>query len=279
MDTKSIVNKLNIYQIIDNRKFQALSADQICEIFECSKSSLISNFNRTRDSIEKKFGVILAKLILKQGIYYYICDDRSDEISIYRGNEDIPIPVESLGYQAYAFFIFLAISASEFGAYRGTRENLLNYVGIKPTKKNIDMLNEVLITLENKKVIMVRYDEDYIIVYLKAGVEKQYSISVTMLRECQKIANENNKNFNKVAQLIQVWEAVRICEQNQPFTYADLTKLTGLSYKQIRDVKKLLESNNMFVTSRAGSYFKCLGMNVQLNGIYDPLKKKQQKNN
>ena len=183
MDTKSIVNKLNIYQIIDNRKFQALSADQICEIFECSKSSLISNFNRTRDSIEKKFGVILAKLILKQGIYYYICDDRSDEISIYRGNEDIPIPVESLGYQAYAFFIFLAISASEFGAYRGTRENLLNYVGIKPTKKNIDMLNEVLITLENKKVIMVRYDEDYIIVYLKAGVEKQYSISVTMLRK------------------------------------------------------------------------------------------------
>jgi len=90
-----------------------------------------------------------------------------------------------------------------------------------------------------------------------------------MLRECQRIANENHKNFNKLAQLIQVWEAVRICEQNQPFTYADLTKLTGLSYKQIRDVKKLLESNEMFITSRAGSYFKCLGMNVDLNGFYN----------
>ena len=116
-------------------------------------------------------------------------------------------------------------------------------MGIKPIKKNIETLNEVLAALQKKNIIKIEEDEDYIIVYLSAGLEKEYSVSVIMLRECQKIANENHKNFNKIAQLIQVWEAIKICEKNQPFTYADLTKITGLSYKQVRDVKKLLESN------------------------------------
>ena len=90
-----------------------------------------------------------------------------------------------------------------------------------------------------------------------------------MMRECQRIANENHKSFNKIPQLIQVWEAIKICQKNQPFTYADLVELTGLSYKQIRDVKRLLEQNDAFVSSRAGSYFQCLGMNVELNAFFD----------
>lgn len=45
--------------------------------------------------------------------------------------------------------------------------------------------------------------------------------------------------------------------------------MTGLSYKQIRDVKKLLETNDIFISNRAGSYWKCLGMNVDLNVFYD----------
>lgn len=246
-----------------------LTIDDVCEMFGYSKSSITTKFKQTAQSIKKKYGVQLAKITLEKGTYYYIWEDRSKYLSIYQGDKDISIPVESLGFEAYEFFIFLAISASEFGAYRGTREDLLKYVGIKPIKKNIDMLNETLVRLQDKNIITVVEDEDYIIVFLKAGIEKEYSVSVIMLRECQRIANENHKSFNKIAQLIQVWEAVKICEKNQPFTYADLTKLTGLSYKQIRDVKKLLESNEMFITSRAGSYFKCLGMNVDLNGFYN----------
>ena len=123
-----------------------------------------------------------------------------------------------------------------------------------------------------KECVIFHEDEEFIILYLKAKMEKQYSVSVDMLRECQKIADENHKNFNKIPQLIQVWEAVKICEENQPFTYADLAKITGLSYKQIRDVKRLLEQNNAFLTTRAGSYFECLGMNVDLNAYYESKK-------
>ena len=142
-------------------------------------------------------------------------------------------------------------------------------MGIKSTKKNIETLNKVIESLVKKDFIVFHEDEDIIILYLRARLEKQHSISINMMRECQRIADENHKSFNKIPQLLQVWEAVRICEENQPFTYADLAKMTGLSYKQIRDVKRLLEQNDAFITNRAGSYFKCLGMNVELNGFFN----------
>ena len=35
----------------------------------------------------------------------------------------------------YEFYIFLAVAASPFGAFRGKREDLLKYIGIKDNKK------------------------------------------------------------------------------------------------------------------------------------------------
>ena len=62
-----------------------------------------------------------------------------------------------------------------------------------------------------KECIYFHKDEDYIILYLRSKLEKDYSISINMMRECQKIADENHKQFNKLPQLMQVWEAIRIC--------------------------------------------------------------------
>jgi len=98
-------------------------------------------------------------------------------------------------------------------------------------------------------------------------LENKYPVKIDMLRESRRIADENHKNFNKIPQLVKVWEAIRICYENQPFTYAEIANMTGLSYKQIRDVKRLLESNDVFKTSRAGSYFLCEGMKVDLNAF------------
>ena len=108
---------------------------------------------------------------------------------------------------------------------------------------------------------------DFIIVYLRSHLENKYPVRIDMLRESQRIVDENHKNFNKIPQLVKVWEAIRVCYENQPFTYAEISKMTGLSYKQIRDVKRLLESNDVFKTSRAGSYFLCEGMKVDLNAF------------
>lgn len=247
---------------------ELMTAKEICELFGCSESSLKTNFTRTAASLKKKYNVDVIRCEKDGQKYYQIFED-TRALTIYNEINDIPISVESLSFEAYEFFVFLALAASSQGVYRGRREDLLKYVGIKPTKKNIETLNKVIQSLVDRECIMFHEDDDFIILYLRARLENQYSISIDMLRECQRIADENHKNFNKIPQLMQVWEAVRICEENQPFTYADLAKMTGLSYKQIRDVKRLLEQNDAFITNRAGSYFKCLGMNVELNGFFN----------
>lgn len=245
---------------------ELMTAKEAAELFGYKESTLVNSFKRTAASIKKKYNVDLVKCETEDGIYYQIFEDQR-ALTIYNEVEDIPITLESLKYEEYEFYVFLAIAASPFGAFRGKREGLLKYIGIKPNKKNIEMLNEVLEELVKKDCIKYHEDEDFIIVYLRGNLENNYSVSIDMLRESQRIADENHKNFNKIPQLVKVWEAIRICYENQPFTYAELSQLTGLSYKQIRDVKRLLEMNDAFKTSRAGSYFLSEGMRVDLNAF------------
>ena len=249
---------------------QLMTAKQVCQMFGCSQSSLKTNFTRTAASIKKKYNVDIIKCIKgnKQVFYQIFEQENNRALTIYKEQGNIAVSLESLSFEAYQFFVFLVLSASPQGVFRGKRQELLKYIGVKANKKNIQTLNKVIQSLIERDYIFFHQDEDFIILYLKAKIENQYSISINMMRECQRIADENNKHFNKIPQLMQVWEAIRICQKNQPFTYADLANLTGLSYKQVRDVKRLLEQNDAFISKRAGSYFKCLGMNVQLNGFY-----------
>lgn len=245
-----------------------MTVKQVAEMFNYSQNSIQKNFKKTAAAIKKKYNIDLVKCKTLEGVRYQIFEDSDKRaLTIYQETEDIFITLESLSYKEYEFYIFLAIAASPFGVFRGKREDLLKYVGIKSNKSNIQILNEVLNNLVKKECIYYQEDKDYIIAYLRANLENKYPIKINMLRQSQRIANQNNKNFNKVLQLVKVWEAIRICYQNQPFTYAEISRITGLSYKQIRDVKKLLESNNMFKTSRAGSYFLCEGMKVDLNAF------------
>ena len=251
---------------MDSRK---LTAKQIAEMFGYSENSILKNFRRTAQSIKKKYNVDIVKSKGSDNkTFYQVFEEETRAITIYKEKKDIPITIESLSFEAYEFVIFLALAASPQGVYRGSRQQLMRYIGIKKSKKNLQNLNSVLGALVKRNYIGMHEDQDFIIIYLKRVLERDLDVSIKVLRECQRIASENNKQFTKIPQLIQVWEAVRICEQNQPFTYAQLKQLTGLSYAQIRDVKKLLESNNAFISSRAGSYFQCLGMNVQLNAFY-----------
>lgn len=248
---------------------ELMTAKEVAELFGYSETTLKNSFKRTAASIKKKFNVDLIRCDKGDGETYYQIFEDTRALTIYNEIEDIEIPQESLSYEAYEFYVLLAIAASPFGAYRGKREGLLKYIGIKTNKKNIETLNKVIQSLVEKEKIAYHEDEDFIIVYLKGKLENTCSITVDMLRESQRIADENHKNFNKIPQLVQVWEAIKLCYKNQPFTYAEISKMTGLSYKQIRDVKRLLEQNDVFKTSRAGSYFLCEGLNVDLNAFFN----------
>ena len=245
---------------------ELMTIEEVVDMFGYSQNSIKKNFKRTAEAIKKKYNIDLVKCTTKDGTRYQIFED-TRALTIYQETNDIFITLESLSYEEYEFYIFLAIAASPFSAFRGKREDLLKYIGIKVNKKNIEMLNSILNILVEKECIGFQQDEDFIIVYLRSHLENKYPVKIDMLRESQRIVDENHKNFNKIPQLVKVWEAIRICYENQPFTYAEIANMTGLSYKQIRDVKRLLESNDVFKTSRAGSYFLCEGMKVDLNAF------------
>jgi predicted transcriptional regulator len=248
---------------------ELMTAKEICEMFGCSEISLQKNFNRTAASIKKKYNVDIIKCDKSGERYYQIFETAPRAITIYNETEDIWISQEMLSYEAYEFFTLLAIAASPFGVYRGKREDLLKYIGIKVNKKNLDTLEEVIKVLVDKEKIGFVEDDGFVILYLSGKLENACPVKIQILKESQRIADENHKSFSKIPQLIKVWQAIIECEKNQPFTYADLANLTGLSYKQIRDVKRLLEQNDIFLTSRAGSYFQCLGMNVDFNAFFE----------
>ena len=250
---------------------ELLTAEQISEMFDYSIESLKKNFGRIVESIKKKYGIILSKTKINKKTLYLITKEETRALTIYDETQNIAITAESLSLQALEFLVFLALAASFNGTYRGTKENLLKYIGISLNKRYLQKLDKAVAALKEKKYILDIdiVDEEYITLILKREIQKEFNIKIQMLKQCRKIAENNHSQFKRLAQLIQVWEAVRICEKNQPFTYAELQKMTGLSYKQIRSVKKLLEENEIFKMNRAGNYWKCFGMNVELNGFYD----------
>ena len=92
-----------------------------------------------------------------------------------------------------------------------------------------------------------------------------------MLRQCQEIAQKNNKRAMKVVQLLKVWQAYRINEQKgvNPLTNRDLQKYIDLSEKQIRDARKLLQGEGVLKTERVGTVIKRQGTLFSLNAFVD----------
>ena len=90
-----------------------------------------------------------------------------------------------------------------------------------------------------------------------------------MIRHCRILADVYHKQKKGWLNLFKVWVAVQICAEEQPFTMDRICEMTNLSKAQIREAKKILERDELFRTSRAGQYFLCKGMNVDLNGFYN----------
>ena len=244
-----------------------LNLKQVCQKYNYSESRVLKNFSEVSKAIKKKYGVDIIKVIIEDEIFYEIIGQER-ALTIYNEEHSIFIQEDSLSLQGFQFFIFLAIVMMPQGVFRGSQKDFLRYMGLKISLKNIQNLKKAILVLVQKDYIVFNQDRDYIILYVKRKVEKKLWIDINMIRQCRRIVEENHKQICKVPQLIQVWSAIRICQRNQPFTYKDVSKITGLSKKQIMDVKKLLQKSNVFKVDRAGSRYKCLGMNVDLNAFF-----------
>lgn len=251
-----------------------MTLKELCEKYNVSESSVQSNFVRTRNSIYKKYGVTIKKIGRGKTAIYE--EEKIDLISDKRAltmfdetRTEIIFNNESLNLINADFLVFLGIISTPMGMFRGTAADFLRYVGIKPTEENLEILEFTLLELVDRELVFYDVDEDIIILYVRRKVEKEMRLGIEMIKRCREIAEKNNKHKDGWIKLLKVWVSVQICSSDQPFTIETLSKMTGLSRFQIMDCKKLLEQDELFKTSRAGSYFKCLGTNVLLNGFYN----------
>jgi predicted transcriptional regulator len=111
-------------------------------------------------------------------------------------------------------------------------------------------------------------DDNYFNAFIFKRVREDMAISLDMTLRCQRLAKENRKQ--SWIPLFKTWVGIQYMYDKQPFTVKELCDVTGLSAYQIRESKRILEKDNLFITSRAYAYYdRCLGSNVDLNGIYE----------
>lgn len=248
-----------------------MTAQQVAEGFGYSLSSIKTKFKRTQQSIKKKYGVQLVKCQGLQGTYYIISDQRAktmfDQVKC-----ELYVPIETLKMDTLACFVVLGVAATPQGVFRGTKKDFLDYIGLSHSTKNIELLGEVLNTFANVEgsPLICKEDKDYIIIYIERQFEKQRIVTIKMLRACKQIVQRNNKQTLKIIQLWKVWEAYRINQQNgvKILTNKDLQKYIDLSSKQIRDIRKLLQKQDLININRAGNAIQCYGQNYATAAYY-----------
>ena len=249
-----------------------MTAQQVAERFNYSLNSIKKNFKRTQQAIKKKYNVEIIKCQGIDGTYYMISDERAltmfDEIK-----NELYIPLESLKIENFIFYILVGIAATPQGVFRGTRKELLKYIGVAANQKNEELVDKALNLWADLKIIIFDIDEDIITAHMKKSFENTTIMSVQMLQESQRIIKENHKQNIKIPQLLKVWQAHRLCMKSQPFTIDDIQKYIDLSKDQIKQGRKLLQENNILKLTSAilsdGDIVISRGTNVEYNGIYD----------
>jgi hypothetical protein len=198
-------------------KKELLTSKEVAEMFGYSVSTIEKKFPTTSATIKKKFNVEVCRIKYNNKTFYMVLEDENNRaLTLYQEKNDISIIPESLKFEELKALVFYALAAANQSVYRGTRENLLKYIEVPATKTNIEKLNKALKELEKDNYIKCVEDKDFIIAFITAELENELPIHIEMLRQCRKIAEENNKQFKKISQLIRVWQAIRICEKNQP---------------------------------------------------------------
>lgn len=253
-----------------------MTKQELCERFDISETTLDKQFSRVKASILKKYNLVLIKEGRgKNATYHVEVSKNGDQRALTMLKEEkreVMIAENSFSNLLdFNFMVFLAICTTPMGTFYGSYEDFLDYVEVKKSKNNLENLKEALTMLSAANYIEYTIDktnDNYFNAFLFKRTRDDMAISLDMAERCQRLAKENNKK--SWIPLLKTWIGVQYMYDKQPFTVAELCAITGLSAYQIRESKKVLEKDELFVTSRAyTSYERCIGTNVELNGIYE----------
>ena len=252
-----------------------MTREELCERFNLSEDAVKNKFGRTQQQMLKKHNLILTKTGRGSKADYQVeiskSGDRRACTMLQEEKRDVMIAENSFSTLLdFNFMVFLAICTTPMGTFYGSYEEFLDYVELKRSKNNLDNLKEALTMLAASEYIEYTIDKtntNYFNAFLFKRTRDTMAISLDMAERCQRLARENEKK--SWVPLLKTWIGVQYVYNNQPFTVAELCAITGLSPYQIRESKKILEKDNLFVTSKAyAAYDRCIGSNVELNGIY-----------
>lgn len=253
-----------------------MTRKELCEKYDISESTLKANFSRVQKIFLERYKLILTKTGRGENTDYQVAftidtDGRALTMKKEEKREVMIAKQEFSNLLDFNFMVFLGICMTPMTTFYGSYVDFLNYVEAKRTQDNITNLQQALEDLQERKFIRYEIDEtnkDYFWAGLYYQTRKEMSISMDMVERCQRLAKNNNKK--SWIPLLKTWIGIQYMYDKQPFTVAELSKVTGLSAYQIRESKKLLEKDNLFVTSKAYvAYDRCIGSNVELNGIYE----------
>lgn len=255
----------------------AMTRKELCEIYDLNEETVRTKFGRIQQTMLKKYDLILTKTGRGDKTEYFLepteesKQQRAETMMTEKRREIIIAQKGFSNLLDFNFMVFLAICTTPMGTFYGSYEDFLGYVEVRKTKDNIRNLKEALTMLSASKYINYTIDEtndNYFNAFLFKRTREDMAISLDMAERCQRLAKENNKQ--SWVPLLKTWIGVQYMYDKQPFTVAELCAITGLSAYQIRESKKVLEKDELFVTSRAYiAYDKCIGTNVELNGIYE----------
>lgn len=245
---------------------------ELCEKYSVSESSVTNMWPRTQKSILKKYGVSIIKKGRGKNAYYQ--EERKEPVSDGRAltmyeetHIDFMLNKDSLNLLNSDFLIFLGIVSTPMAMFRGTPQDFLSYIGVTVNQDNLDMLDDTLLNLADRELICYDVDDDVIILYIRRKAEKEMKLGIEMIQHCRQLAEKTGKRKDSWLKILKVWIAIQIAAEDQPFTLQDISDMTGISRTQVSEYKRILEDDDIFKTSRAGSYLICRGSYVDFNAI------------
>ena len=252
-----------------------MTRKELCDKYDISESTVKNAFPRLQKRFLEKHKLILTKTGRGDKADYQVSfsldsDGRAITMRKEHKREFMLAKQEFSNLIDFNFMVFLGICMTPMTTFYGTYEDFLDYVEIGRTKANLTSLHTALSAL--KEMDYIKYDvdptnENYFWAGLYFKTRQDMAISIDMMDRCKGLADKYNKR--SWVPLLKTWIGVQYVYDKQPFTMERLVQVTGLSPYQIRESRKVLEKDELFVTSKAYvSYDTCIGTNVELNGIY-----------
>lgn len=259
-----------------------MTKEEVCKKFNISESMIDKHFSRAQEKILKEYSVQLTKKGRGASAVYEISDYQTLEVAhsikfIQDAHKEVIMDRTIFSELVdWNFMIFIGIITCPFITFRGSYKDFLTYVGVKNiTADCINKLKKSLEEMSECGLIMYSIDPtntDYFWAGVYRKVETEMKIGIDMIQRCIRLQEENN--MKSWVPILKTWIGLQIIvlnEKKETFTLAELEKITGVNQKMLTKCKKILEKDNLFITSRAYSVdFICKGSNINLNGLeYD----------